>query len=98
VGRFLDTVYKTMEGSQGMARLEMKRYDEVVGAYRSAVYALRRLVLAGSDMQRKQVGRALAQGQWPRALQQRWRRWHGLEGLPPGPPPTRRHRCLPPRR
>lgn len=53
--KFLESMYSNLESDQSMGRLEMKRYDEVVGDFRGAVYGLRRLVLGGSELQRKQV-------------------------------------------
>lgn len=58
-GKMVDAVVgamrKTVETSSQMARLEMKRFDEVVETYRRNIYSLRRLVLLGSSHQRTQV-------------------------------------------
>ncbi|WIA21429.1 hypothetical protein OEZ85_000643 [Tetradesmus obliquus] len=49
-------VQKSMENQWQMARLETKRYDEVLEVYRRNLYSLRRLILTGDSQQRNRVG------------------------------------------
>ena len=46
---------REIESQWQTARLETKRYDEVLEAYRANLYGLRRLVLTGGAPQRTQV-------------------------------------------
>ncbi|KAL6754297.1 SecA DEAD-like domain-containing protein [Haematococcus lacustris] len=58
-GALVDTLVagtqRSLEAAYSNARLEMKRYDQVVEDYRHSVYALRRIILLGSVQQRTQV-------------------------------------------
>lgn len=66
---------------------QAKQYDEVVETYRSSMYALRRLILQGSNQQRTQVwgggegegrGKGRGAGGWRERSAHRW--GHGREG------------------
>ncbi|GAX81593.1 hypothetical protein CEUSTIGMA_g9021.t1 [Chlamydomonas eustigma] len=48
-------VRRPLESMHQMARLETKKYDEVIEEYRRSIYALRRLILQGTAQQRTQV-------------------------------------------
>uniref|UniRef100_A0A383VIS3 chloroplast protein-transporting ATPase n=1 Tax=Tetradesmus obliquus TaxID=3088 RepID=A0A383VIS3_TETOB len=56
-------VQKSMENQWQMARLETKRYDEVLEVYRRNLYSLRRLILTGDSQQRNRVMHMFIQ-QW----------------------------------
>eukprot|EP00879_Flechtneria_rotunda_P017132 GHRR01017942.1.p1 GENE.GHRR01017942.1~~GHRR01017942.1.p1 ORF type:complete len:543 (+),score=236.66 GHRR01017942.1:82-1629(+) len=56
-------VQKGMENQWQMARLETKRYDEVLEVYRRNLYSLRRLILTGDSQQRNRVMHMFIQ-QW----------------------------------
>ncbi|WIA41723.1 hypothetical protein OEZ86_009068 [Tetradesmus obliquus] len=54
-------VQKSMENQWQMARLETKRYDEVLEVYRRNLYSLRRLILTGDSQQRNRTLMQLTQ-------------------------------------
>lgn len=56
-------VQRSMENQWQMARLETKRYDEVLEVYRRNLYSLRRLILTGDNQQRNWVMHMFIQ-QW----------------------------------
>ncbi|KAF8056768.1 secA [Scenedesmus sp. PABB004] len=60
-------VQKGLENQWQMARLETKKYDEVLEAYRRNLYSLRRLILTGDGRQRSRVVNMFIQ-QWADAL------------------------------
>ncbi|KAF8056765.1 SECA2 [Scenedesmus sp. PABB004] len=60
-------VQKGLENQWQMARLETKKYDEVLEAYRRNLYSLRRLILTGDGRQRSRVVHMFIQ-QWADAL------------------------------